>query len=140
MKQLPTMRSVRCPRGLTKKEQKVLRSLMRRKFYDLNHPEEGRRYPILLRAFLPADHRGNPCVILACQYTKPDRRGNFDYVIFSDGLYGKGHYASDSHGNGNMSTLRASFEEHLAGESIGVWPWVIEEVLKDAKALAKVAS
>ena len=48
----------------------MLRSLMVRKRYDRNHPEEKRQFPILRRAFVPANHRGDPVVVLLCQYVE----------------------------------------------------------------------
>jgi len=128
--------TVRCPRSLSTREQRVLQSLMRRKFYDCNHPEEGRRFPILRRAFVPADFQGNPVVVLLCQYALPDGLGRFDFCIYADGLYGRGHWASDSFGFGNMKQALAAFKEHVAYEVLGVWPWVINRVLKDAKRAA----
>lgn len=133
----PQIAPHRCPRDLKPKEQKVLRSLMRRKFYDCNHPEEGRRYPILFRAFIPADWRGDPTVVLVCRITKPDKKGVFEYVVYSDGLYGRGHYASDKFHSGTMENARASFEEHLVHEVLGAWPWVIHRVRRDARALSR---
>ena len=110
---------------------------MRRKFYDLNHPEERKHYPILFRAFIPADHHGHPTVLLLCQYTKPNKDGKFEYAVFSDGLYGRGHWPSDKFGSGDEKAARAAFEEHLVYEVLGVWPWVIQKVRREARALAR---
>jgi hypothetical protein len=129
-----TIDPVLCPRELTPKQKRVRDSLMRRKLYDQNHPEEKRRYPILFRAFIPANHQGNPSVLLVCQYTTPNLSGEFEYVVFSDGLYGRGHRPSDKFGSGTMADARAAFKEHLVYEVLGFWPDVIQRVLKDAKA------
>jgi hypothetical protein len=133
---MKTMNPHRCPRDLTEKQREILKNLMRRKFYDLNHPEEGRRYPILFRAFIPADYQGNPTVLLVCQYTKADKTGKFEYAVFSDGLYGRGHWPSDKFGAGDIGTARAAFEKHLVHEVLGVWPWVIRRVRRQAKKVA----
>ena len=135
----PYVETVRGARDLTSEERRVLKSLMSRKFYDLNHPEENRRYPILARSFVPVDHDGNPSVVLLCQYHAPSKDGKFDFVVYSDGLYGKGHYASDKHGSGNMKAAMAAFEEQLVCSVLGVWPWVIDEVRKNAHKLARVS-
>lgn len=131
-------------RALTPKQRAVLRNLMRRKFYDLNHPKErfeGRRknwYPILRRVFIPADYAGNPSVLLLCQYTKRDKHGKFDYCVFSDGLYGPGHWPSDKFGCGNIEQALASFRASLVYQLIGVWPWVIDKVRREAGKLSRL--
>ncbi len=109
---------------------------MQRKFYDCNHPEEGRRFPILQRAFVPANHQGHPIVVLLCQYTRPDATGRFDFCVYGDGLYGRGHWASDSFGYGTMKHALTAFRNHVAFEVLGIQPWVVRRVLKEARKAA----
>jgi hypothetical protein len=134
---MKVMSTIRCARKLTASEQRILKSLMRRKLYDRNHPGHKPHLPILRRVFIPADYEGNPTVLLLCQYTKPDREGRFEFVVYSDGLYGPGHYASDKFGGGTLKDALDSFEEHIVYELIGVWPWVIREKMAQAKRLAR---
>jgi hypothetical protein len=108
------------------------------KFYDQNHPEEKRRHRILERVFVPADHQGNPLVIFVCQYgTKPAAAdGKFDYVIFTDGLHGPGHWPSDSFGYGDTAHAMAALDEHLVHALLGSWRWVVNRALKEARLIA----
>ena len=129
------MQLVRCPRALTAKERRIRDRLMRRKFYDCNQPNKDIRHPILFRAFVAANHQGHPIVLLLCQISKPNAKGKFNYCLYSDGLYGKNHWASDSYGFGNLADARAAFKEHLVQEVIGIWSWVIDVIQKEAKVI-----
>lgn len=126
---------IRCPRDLTAKETALLKRFSRIKLYDVNHPEKKRRYRIIERVFVPADFNGNPLVILLCQHSATRADGKFEYVIFTDGLYGRGHWPSDSHGFGDTAHAMASLDEHLVHALLGSWRWVVNRVLKDARKL-----
>jgi len=130
-----TVKPILVPRDLTPKEKRILKRLSRRKYYDQN--QNGTPQLVLQRVFVPASHKGNPVVLLLCRITAPDRRGGFEFCVYTDGLYGRGHHPSDSFGSGNMAAALASFEEHIAYELIGVWPWVIRETFLEAKRVAR---
>lgn len=129
---------IRCPRDLTARERELLKRFSRIKSYDQNHPEEKRRYRILERVFVPADYKGDPLVIFLClcQRSATRANGKFEYVIFTDGLYGRGHWPSDSYGFGDRAHAMASLDEHLVHALLGSWRWVVNRVLKDARLIA----
>jgi len=132
---------VHCPRELTPKECAVLKRLMRNKFYDCNHPEEKCRYPILRRAFVPASYqRAAPAVVLLCAVTKPAKSGSFEHVVFVDGLFGKGHWASDKYGAGTMKDAIASFEENILYELFGFWPWVMRKHMREVRKFVSLST
>jgi hypothetical protein len=136
---MPTLSCVMVGRELTAKQRAVLRRLSDRKLYDRNHPKDG-TFVILRRAFLPACHDNRPNVVLLCRVTKDDPRGRFEYVVFVDGLYGAGHWPSDSYGAGTMKDAMASFEEHLVCQLFGYWPWVITKGLRSVRAFVDGAT
>jgi hypothetical protein len=133
---LITVDPVVYPRGLKPMERERLKSLSRRKLYDCNHPKEKLRYPILRRAFVPADYRGNPTVVLLCAISQARLvDGTFEFVVFVDGLHGAGHWPSDKYGAGTLKDALAAFEENLVYELFGHWPWVIRKHLRKVKKI-----
>ena len=127
---------VHCPRELSPRERTVLKRLMRNKRYDCNHPEDKRLYPVLRRAFVPASYQdAAPSVVLLCAVTKPSKDGTFEYVVFTDGLFGEGHWPSDKYGVGTMNDALASFEEHVLYELFGCWPWVMCKHMRAVRKL-----
>jgi hypothetical protein len=127
---------IRCHRELTAAGNTVLRRLMKNKTYNSNGTNKP--YKVLLRTFIPANWRGHPDVLLLCQLNKPDELDRFSFVIFSDGLYGKGHYPSDTFGFGDMKYARLFFRDMIIHNVAGVQNCDFKEIVKEAKRISQL--
>jgi hypothetical protein len=120
--------------SLSKKEASLVKKLMRAKCYDANGTTtNGRRYPILFRAFVPVCWCLQTSVVLLCRISELDEFGKFEYVIYGDRLFGKGHYPSDSYGSGNLKQARKEFCDAVFHHLVGTHRWVVNEAISAAK-------
>ncbi len=120
---------------LTPAQRSNLRRHWRCKFYDRNGTGEPVR--IIKRVFVPSDKEGNPLLVLLCTVSgkdsqgcfrrRKDKRGRFDFCVFTDVLAGQGHVPSDSYGYGTEKQGLDSLKEKVFGSITGIWPWVIDE-------------
>ena len=110
---------------MTVGQRATLQHHMRCKLYDRNGTGDPKR--IIKRVFVPSDRFGHPLLILVCQYGGKDKKGRFDFCVFTDVLAGKKHVPSDSFGFGTEKDALDSLKEHVFGALTGVWPWVINQ-------------
>lgn len=119
--------------NLDARQLRVLQKHMRAKMYDRNGT--GTAKPVIARVFVPCGRNGEPNLILLCAYGPKDRRGRFEYCVFTDGLHGRKHVPSDSFGCGTKRTALESLKEKVFGTITGIWPWVIHQAWQDTTQL-----
>jgi hypothetical protein len=103
--------------------------------YDANGTNVPRQ--VIDCVFIPSDYEGNPSLLLLCEVTKLVK-GRFDWVIYTDGLYGRNHVPSDKFGAGTIQQAKASLYDHIGHELFGYWMWVIQKKITEAKKLAGI--
>jgi hypothetical protein len=120
---------------LTAKQKRVLKKHTTNRMYDANGTNVSRQ--VVDCIFIPADYQGNPSLLLLCQVTKLVN-GKFEWVIYTDGLYGSSHVPSDKFGAGTIKQAKASLFDHIGHELFGHWMWVIQKKITEARKLAGI--
>lgn len=107
-------------------QRETLRRHLKNKTYDANGTQN-KALPVVKRVLIPSNHQGRAVLLVLCRIGKPDRQGGFDFVVFRDGLYGKGHFPSDHYGFGPLKDAVRELEDHAFYELVGVHRWVVKE-------------
>jgi hypothetical protein len=115
---------------LTNKQKHILRKHMRNKNY--------RGKPVIKRVFVPQDKTGNPCLLVLCRCSDPDKLGRIEYCVFGDYL-SKYNVPTDKAGFGTETQALAALKEQIFYELVGWWPWAIKLQAKEANKLFATA-
>lgn len=119
--------------SLSSEEGRNLRRLSRMQTYQ--PPGSKQKYPIVARVFL-YDRQQRPRVLILCK-CGARQKARFEYVVFSDSLH-DGAYPSDSFGYGTEKQALQALRDYAAYEILGIWPWVVCDVLKAVRTALPV--